>query len=330
MSRLTLSLACGNYDRMRALADGTVKPEGIDLIYLDLPVEEIFWRLVHHQEFDVSEMSLSSYMIAKARDLIDYTAIPVFPSRFFRHSCVFINKHSGITEPSDLKGKKIGVPEYQMTAALWIRGFLMHDYQVMPHEVEWYVGGLEESGRVEKIDLDLDPNISIQPIPEDNTLNEMIDSGEIDALITARAPSSFLAGSPNVVRLFPNYDEVEKEYYRRTKIFPIMHLVVVRNEILKQHPWVAGNLLKAFELSKKMIFSEYNQTAALKTTIPFQVKTIEETIELMGEDYWPYGIEPNRKTLETAIDYSYEQGMIKRKLTIEELFVSSTFDQYKI
>jgi len=246
MEKLTLSLACSNYDRIKALSDGTIKPVGINLIHLPLPVEEIFWRLVKYQEFDVSEMSLSSYLIAKERGLLDYTAIPVFPSRIFRHSCLFINNNSGIQSPADLKGKKMGVPEYQMTAALWIRGFLQHDYGVRAQDMYWYTGGLEQPGRHEKIALDLPSNINIQPIPADGTLNKMLAEGQIDALMTARAPSAFMKGTINIQRLFPNYVEIEKDYFLRTSYFPIMHLIVMKNDILTRHPWVACNLMTTF------------------------------------------------------------------------------------
>lgn len=330
MSDLTLSLASWDYDRMKAIAEGTIKPVGINLIYLSLPVEEIFWRLTKYQEFDVSEMSLSSYLIAKDRDLLDYTAIPVFPSRFFRHSCVFVNTNANIERPEDLKGKRVGVPEYQMTASLWIRGFLEHDYGVKAKDMSWYSGGLEETGREEKIKLNLPDDISIQAIKPDQTLNSMLESGEIDALMSARTPSGFVKGSPNIKRLFPNYVETEKDYYRRTGFFPIMHVIVVRNEILRKYPWVATNLMTAFEQSKQAVYDSYNETAALKTTFPWQVHVFEEAKELMGEDYWPYGISKNKATIEAAIRYSYEQGLTSRKRSIGELFVASTFGQFKI
>lgn len=330
MSELTLSLACWDYDRLRAISDGRIKPVGINLIYLSLPVEEIFWRLTKYQEFDVSEMSLSSYLIAKDRGMLDYTAIPVFPSRFFRHSCIFVNNHSKIEHPTDLKGKKMGVPEYQMTAALWIRGFLEHDYGIKAKDMSWYVGGLEEPGREEKIRLDLPNEISIQSIPVGKTLNNMLEYGEIDALMTARTPSAFFKGSPDISRLFPNYFDTEKEYYKRTGFFPIMHVIVIKNEILKQHPWVSNNLMKVFEQSKQAVYDSYNETGALKTTFPWQVHAFDEVKMLMGDDFWPYGMDKNQSTIEAAIQYSFEQGLTKRKRTIEELFVTSTFHQFKI
>jgi len=275
MSELILSFASGNYDRLRGISDGSVKPTGIQLIHLTFSVEEIFWRLLNHQEFDVSEMSFSSYMIAKERGLLDYTAIPVFPSRTFRHSCIFINENSGIAQPSDLIGKKVGVPEYQMTAALWMRGLLEHDYGVKAENLSWYVGGLEQRGRKEKIQLHLPENISIQSIPPDKTLSQLLEEGQLDAVMSARAPSTFHKPNSPIKRLFPSYAEVEKEYFQRTGIFPIMHVVVIRNEILDKHPWVAQNLMTAFELSKQRIYHELADTGSLFTTLPWQIQAVE-------------------------------------------------------
>lgn len=330
MSKLPLSFACWNYDRIQALADGTVQAKGIDLNWINMPVEETFWRMMRHQEFDISELSLSSYLIAKDSGHPKFKAIPVFISRFFRHSGIYINKNSGIKEPADLRGKRVGVPEYQLTACLWIRGILHHDYGVHPADIHWYTGGQETPGRIEKVKLELPPEIHIQSIHEHKTLNEMLESGEIDALIAPRAPSCFLNGSPHVQRLFSDYVSVEKDYYKRTGIFPIMHVVVIKDEILEKHPWVAANLYQAFEEAKQKVYEGFKQTAALKVTMPWFVSEWENTQELMGEDFWPYGVEKNRKTLEAAVTYSYEQGLIKNRLKIEDLFAPSTLEQYTI
>jgi 4,5-dihydroxyphthalate decarboxylase len=330
MSKLNLSFACWDYDRIHALTNGTVQADGISLNWLNMPVEETFWRMMRHQEFDVSELSLSSYLIAKDRGLPNFIAIPVFMSRCFRHSGIYINKNSGIKEPADLRGKRVGIPEYQLTACLWIRGILQHDYNVHPEDINWYTGGQETSGRIEKIKLVLPPEINIIPINEEQTLNEMLDSGEIDALIAPRAPSCFLKGSPNVQRLFSDYVTDEKDYYKRTGIFPIMHVVVVKDEVLKEHPWVATNLYKALEEAKQKVYEGFKQTAALKVTLPWFTSEWENTTELMGEDFWPYGLEKNRKTLEAAVTYSYEQGLIKNKLNIEDLFSKATLEKYTL
>ncbi|GMA63287.1 ABC transporter substrate-binding protein [Alicyclobacillus fastidiosus] len=330
MSKLPLSFACWNYDRIGALVDGSVQPEGIDLNYLNMPVEETFWRMMRHQEFDVAELSLSSYLIGRDRGYPHVTAIPVFMSRSFRHSGIFVNTSAGIEKPEDLRGRRVGVPEYQLTACLWIRGILQDEYGVAPSSIQWFTGGEETPGRLEKVALQLPPEIHIQPIGPTQTLNEMLESGEIDALIAPRAPSSFLQGSPNVARLFPNYEEDEKAYFQKTGIFPIMHVIAIRDDVLEANPWVAMNLYVAFEKAKQVVYDGFNQTAALKVTLPWLTAEIERTKLAMGDDFWPYGIERNQKTLEAAVRYSYEQGLIKTRPRLEDLFVKSTLERFTI
>lgn len=330
MNNLQLTFACWNYDRIGALTNGTVKPKGIDIRWLNLPVEETFFRMMRYEEFDVAELSLSSYLLARDRGVPKFTAIPVFMSRSFRHSGIYINAHSGIQSPEDLKGKRVGIPEYQLTACLWIRGFLEHEYGVKPSDMYWLTGGQEKPGRIEKFKLDLPADVQIERIGESQTLNSMLESGEIDAFIAPRAPSCFLNKSPNVKRLFENYEAVEKDYYKRTGIFPIMHVIAIKDDILEKHPWVAGNLYQAFEKAKQEVFDGFNQTAALKVTLPWLQSELERTREVMGEDFWPYGFENNRATIEAAIQYSYEQGMIKNKLKAEDLFARTTMEQFVI
>src|SRR5712692_3843054 len=261
MARLRLTLACWNYDRTRALSDGSVRPDGIDLVYLTQPVEETFFRMMRYREFDCSEMSLSSYVASLNSENSPFIAVPVFPSRFFRHSCIFVSAKSGVRKPQELKGKRVGVPEYQMTAPVWIRGILSDDYGVKVTDVEHCSGGEEQPGRDEKIKLDLPSTIRLRPIGPTQTLSRMIAEGEIDALVTARAPSTFTSRPDAVKRLFPNYVELEKDYYRRTKIFPIMHTTVIRRDIYEANPWVAQSLYKALAQSKTVAFELYNQTA---------------------------------------------------------------------
>lgn len=330
MSKLKLSFACWDYDRVQALRDGSIQPNGIELNFLNMPVEETFWRMMRHQEFDVSELSASSYLIAKDRGFPKFTAIPVFPSRFFRHSGIYVNVNSGIKEPKDLIGKRIGIPEYQLTACVWIRGFLQHEYDVHPSSVNWLTGGQETPGRIEKIALNLPAEIKIQPIGPEQTLNQMLENGEIDAFIAPRAPSCFLNGSTKVRRLFPDYVSVEKEYFAKTGIFPIMHMIAIRDEILQEHPWVAANLYQAFVAAKNKVYEGFRQTAALKVTLPWINNEFENTKKLMGDDFWPYGLEKNRATLEALVGYSYEQGLIKNKLKAEDLFAKSTLEEYTI
>ena len=327
---IRLTLACWDYDRTRALMDGTVRPDGIELVYLNQQVEETFFRMIRYREFDCSEMSLSSYVASLSAENPPFVAIPVFPSRFFRHSCIFVSAKSGIRKAEELKGKRVGVPEYQMTAPVWIRGILSDDYGVKVTDVEHFSGGEEEPGRDEKLKLSLPPHIRLKAIPVDKTLSRMLAEGELDALVTARAPSTFHKEPDKVKRLFPNYVEVEKEYYRRTKIFPPMHTVVIRRDVYASNPWVAQSLHKAFTEAKARAYALYNQTAALPAMVPWLVAEMEETRREMGDDWWPYGLEPNRKALETFLRYHHEQGLSKRRFQPEELFARETLASFKV
>ena len=330
MPRLQLSLACWDYDRTRALADGSVRPEGIDLIYHELLVEETFFRMLRNREFDAAEMSLSSYCVSLMRDEPAFIAIPVFPSRFFRHSCIFVSTKSGIREPKELAGKRIGVPEYQMTAPVWIRGILQDEYAVDPAGCEYWTGGEEQPGRDEKIKLDLPSKFRVKAIGPEKTLAQMLAEGEIDALHTARMPSTFSTAGGKVRRLFENYRETEQQYFRDTGIFPIMHTVVIRREVYEQSRWVAQALFKAFAEAQRRTYDDLYVTAALKAMLPWLTSHVEETRALMGDDYWSYGFDKNRETLATFLRYHHEQGLSKRLLTPEQLFAPETMESYKI
>ena len=330
MSKLRLSLACWDYDRTRALMDGSVQPDGIDLNYLNLPVEETFFRMLRNREFDVAELSLSSYTVSMFREPRPFVAIPIFPSRFFRHSSIYINANSGIREPKDLIGKRVGTPEFQMTAPVWIRGILAEHYGVPVDSVTYVTGGEEEPGRSEKIKLDLPRNIKIQPIGPTQTLSAMLASGEIDALHTARMPSTFTMQGGPVKRLFPNYREVEQEYFRKTGIFPMMHTVAIRREVYEENRWIAQALYKAFAEAQKKTYEDLYVTAALKAMLPWLTSHVEETRALMGDDFWPYGFEGNRATLATFLRYHHESGLSKRLLEPEELFAPEAMESFKI
>lgn len=330
MTRLRLSLACWDYDRTRALADGSVRAEGIDLTCLNLHVEETFFRMLRNAEFDVAEMSLSSYAISAARDSSPFVAIPVFPSRFFRQSCIFVSERSAIREPRDLVGKRVGTPEYQMTAPVWIRGILQDEYGVDPASVEYRTGGEEEPGREEKLKLDLPAKFRVTRIAPEKTLAAMLANGEIDALHTARIPSTFRSRPGAVRRLFENYVEVERAYYRKTKIFPIMHTVVIRRDVYRANPWVAQSLSKAFAQAKQRVYEALYTTSALTTMLPWQVAQVEDVRRDMGEDWWPYGFEPNRHVLDTFLRYHHEQGLSPRRLQPEELFAPETLTSFRI
>ncbi len=330
MKKLPLTLACWDYDRTRALSDGRVAADGIDLNYLSLPVEETFFRMLRFREFDAAELSLSSYAVSLLRDDPAFIAIPVFPSRFFRHSCIFVSQASGIREPKDLIGKRIGVPEYQMTAPVWIRGILQDEYGVGPSAVTHMTGGEEEPGREEKLKLDLPARFRLQRIGPEQTLARMIAEGAIDALYTARAPSTFYTEPERVRRLFENYVEIEQAYFRRTSMFPIMHVIVLRLDVYRAHPWAAQSLYKAFIEAKRITYSDLRITAALKTSLPWQTAAVEEAISLLGEDWWSYGFTENRHVLETFLRYHHEQGLSHRLLQPEELFAPETLEAFRI
>ena len=330
MAKLRLTMACWDYDRTRALLEDRIPIDGIELNYLNLPVEETFFRMLRQREFDVTEMSLSSYAVSLFRDQPPFIAIPVFPSRFFRHSCIYVHAGSGIREPKDLAGKRIGTPEYQMTAPVWIRGILSDEYGLPVTSPTYLTGGEEEPGRPEKLALSLPPQFRVEAIPSTKTLSQMIDCGEIDALYTARAPSTFTCGSGKVQRLFPDYAAVERAYYLKTKIFPIMHTVVIRREVYEQNRWVAQSLYKALIAAQREIYEDLHETAALKFMLPWLLPHVEETERLMGRNFWPYGLEENEHTLSTFLRYSFEQGLSKRQLTPKELFAPESLESFKI
>ena len=330
MSKLKLTLACWEYDRTRALADGSVRPEGIDLNYVNLHVEETFFRMLRHREFGAAEMSLSSYVLSLARGDSPFIAIPVFPSRFFRHSCIFVSAKSGIREPRDLAGKRVGAPEYQMTAPVWIRGILQDEHGVDPAGLIHCTGGEEQVGREEKLKLDLPEKFRVAPIGPRQTLSQMLADGEIDALATARIPSTFRTRPGQVKRLFENYVEVERAYYRKTRIFPIMHAVVLRRDLYDANRWIARSLAKAFEEARRRVIENLYTTSALTTMLPWQVAHVEDVRREMGDDWWPYGFDANRHVLDTFLRYHHEQGLSARRLQPEALFAPETLEAFRI
>jgi 4,5-dihydroxyphthalate decarboxylase len=285
--------------------------------------------MLRHNEFDIAEMSLSSYVISLFGEERPYIAIPVFPSRFFRHSGIYINKNSGIKKPQDLIGKRVGVPEYQITASVWIRGILSDEYNVPVESVQYYQGGEEDPDRPEKIEIHLPSNIDIQPIGPAQTLGNMLQTGEIDALYAARTPTAYQPGS-NIKRLFKNCREVEERYFQKTRIFPIMHTIVFRREVYEKNPWAAQSIYKAMLQSKEIASEEMRETAMVRYMLPWLLNHLEDTRRIMGEDYWPYGIPENKATLETFLRYSYEQGLSKRLLKPGEIFAPETFEFFKI
>jgi len=330
MAKLGMTLACWDYDRTRALADGTVAVEGVDLVYLTLPVEETFFRMLRNREFDCAEMSLSSYVASLERDDPPFVAIPVFPSRMFRHSCIFVSKASGITEPRQLVGKRVGNPEYQLTAHVWIRGILAEEYGVPIDSVEYLTGGLEEAGRIEKQKIDLPERIRVRSIDPTQTLAQLLAEGGIDAIYAPRAPSTLRTRPDAVRRLFEDYAAVEREYYRRTRIFPIMHTVAIRRDVYERNPWCAQALYKAFVAAQRKTYADLGELAALKTMLPWLPAHVAETRRELGDDWWAYGLAPNRHVLETFLRYHHEQGLSKRLRAPEELFARETLEAFRV
>ncbi len=286
--------------------------------------------MARYREFDAAEMSLSSYAVSLASDPQPFIAIPVFPSRAFRHSGIFVSAKSGIREPKDLSGKRFGAPEYQLTAPVWIRGILADEYGVKPESPEYWVGGQEEAGRVEKLKLDLPPAFRVRPIGPGQTLSAMLAAGEIDALHSPRAPSTFHSHPEAVKRLFPDFMAVERDYYRRTKIFPIMHVVAIRREVYEANRWIAVSLYKAFVEAQRRAYRSLRETAANKAMLPWLTAHVEDAVREFGDDWWSYGFNGNRHVLDTFLRYHHEQGLSKRRLQPEALFAPETLEAYKI
>jgi hypothetical protein len=330
MANLKITLACWNYDRTRGLMDGSVKPEGVDLTYRMAFVAEIFERMVRNKEFQVSELGLTFYL--RSLDLKDppFVAIPIFPLRFFRHAAVFVNTASGIASPKDLVGKKVGeLLCYGHDSGIWSKGIFKDDYGVPTDSYSYYVGNIDEHPlpKWDWLPFEAPPSVKLNQIRPDQTLNAMLESGEIDALYSAICPPAYLNGSPKVKRLFDNYEEVERDYFRRTAMFPIMHAVVIRRDVYEQNRWLATAMCDAFQAAKDQAFKQYKAGDPFNSAgvmIPWFMAHREENQKLMGDDYWPYGVEPNRKVIETFLRYHYEQGILKRKLTVDDLFAPET------
>jgi len=331
MARLAITLACGDYDRTRALADGRVTVEGADLTVLGLGPEEIFFRMVRFEEFDVAELSLSTYVLTAQRDA-PFVAIPVFPSRAFRHSAIYVHAGAGIHSPQDLVGRRAGVAEYQLTANVWVRGILADFHDVPVNRVSYVTGGLHQSGRREKAAIPALPDgVQVTGCPEGRTLADMLVTGEIDALYTPRVPRPYLAGDPRVRRLFPDARAAEESYYRQTRIFPIMHVVVIRREVYQRSRWLAPSLVKAFSQARDLAFSGLDETASLPYVLPWVYQEIGRVRALMGDDYWSYGLSPaNLLVLSTFLRYAREQGLADDGIEPEDLFAPETRDELAI
>jgi 4,5-dihydroxyphthalate decarboxylase len=316
MATLPLSLAVGHYDHVRGL-----RPRGISLHLSEMRIEEIFYRFTRFREWDAAEMSFGKVASLMAEPDPQIVALPVFVSRVFRHSAIYLRKGSGIRTPKDLEGRRVGVPEWAQTATIYARGMLAHDYGVDLSSIAWTQAGVGEPGRIEKVKLQLPPGLRVTPAPE-RSLREMLAKGELDAVISARDPGG--------ERLFPDYPAQELEYYRKTRIFPIMHVIVLRRDVYERDRWVAMNLLQAFEEAKNLSLARAAEIGASAVPVPWVSDHARRWREVAGEDFWPYGIEPNRPTLEAFLQYAHEQGICARRLAVEELFAPETRERFKI
>ena len=319
----------GDYDRTRALFDGRVRIDGVDPVYMLLNPEEMFFRAMRSVDFDVAELSFSSYLVKHSAGDCPYIAIPVFLSRAFRHTSIYVRKDR-IRRPEDLKGKRVGLPEYQLTANVWARAILADDYGVRPEDITWVRGGIETPGRPEKIKLKLPANVHVESAPEGTTISALLDSGDIDGFIGPRPPSRQALKNPNIGWLFDDPTAAAKDYYRRTGVFPIMHVVGIRRELAQQHAWLPGALLKAFTQSKTAALELLADTSATKVTLPFVEEQLKAARETLGEDYWSYGVGPAKKTLETFVRHHHAQGLSERLVAVDEIFHPSTYETYSI
>jgi 4,5-dihydroxyphthalate decarboxylase len=330
MAKLNLSIAVGDYDRMRPLIDGAVQMDGVAPVFMTLAPEEIFFRAFRHAEFDICELSLSSFTIKTALGDNPYVGVPVFPSRAFRHTSIYIRTDRGIRSPADLRERRIGTPEYQLTACVWARALLEDEFGVMPSDIKWVRGGIEQPGRPEKIVVGLPAGVRIEGAPEGASLSAMLAAGEIDGMITPRAPSCYDRGHPHVGWLIPDPTAAASDYFRRTRIFPIMHLLGVRRELAERHPWLPAAALKAFEQAKSLALARLGDTAATKVTLPFVEEQLKAARELMGHDFWSYGVGANRHVLDTFLRHHHTQGLSPRRVSVEELFHPATLETHKI
>jgi len=330
MKKLELSIAIGNYDRIRPLIDGDVQIDGISPIFMLQDPEEIFFRAFRYADYDICELSLSSYSVKTAAGTSPYVAVPVFPSRAFRHSSVYVRTDRGIDQPENLKEKRIGVPEYQLTANVWVRLILEQDHGVKASDIHWVRGGYEDPTRVEKIRLKLPEGVLLENAPAGQTISNMLAAGEIDGLIGPRAPSCFEQGHPQVKYLFDDPQQSATDWYARRKIFPIMHTLGIRKTLVDQYPWLPGAIMKAFEQSKAIALQRLSDTSATKVTLPFVEDQLRKARQLMGKDFWSYGFLENEQVINSFLAQHYAEGLSSRRLQAAELFHPASLESFKI
>ena len=329
MAKLNLSVAVGDYDRTRALIDGSVAIDGVDPVYMTLVPEEIFFRAFRAAEFDICELSLSSYTVKTAQNNCPYIAVPAFVSRAFRHTSVYV-RTDRIKKPQDLKGRKVGVPEYQLTANVWARSFLEDDYDVKRSDIHWIRGGIEQADRPEKISVKLPAGVRLENAPAGVTISELLEAGEIDGFIAPRPPTLIEKGHPHIGWLFPDPTAVAKDYFKRTGFFPIMHVLGIRRDLAEKHPWLPGAVYKAFEQAKQAGLEKLSDTSATKVTLPFVEDRLAEARKLMGDDFWSYGVDANRKVLDYFLAQHHSEGLSSRRVQVDELFHPATYETFKL
>jgi 4,5-dihydroxyphthalate decarboxylase len=328
LSRLPLTLAISDYDHVADLVNGRVAPQGIDLTCLNLQIEETHFRAMTFREFDLSELSLGKYASLISQGDQSLTAIPVFPLRMARHSSIYIRRDGPVQKPTDLAGARVGIPEWAQTASVYSRGMLVHQYGLDLAAIEWFQAGVNQAGRAEKVRLKLPADVKVTPRLGKN-LSDMLVSGDIDAALTAHPPDCFLQNHPNIRRLFENFVEVEKHYIQETGIFPIMHIIAIKKELLDRHPWIAMNLFTAFEEAKNRSLRRALFVGS-RYPIPWTYEYARQAQELIGEDFWPYGIDANRTTLNGFLRYAHEQGVCHRLLQPEELFAPQVQQRFRV
>lgn len=329
MSELHLTFACSPSHKIAAIFDGRVRIEGCKLTCFPVTPEEAFHRAFANQDFDITELSASSSILSTSRGDNKYFLLPIMLSRVFRHSSFYIRNDRGIDSPPALRGKLVGVPEYQMTAALWARGILSDEYGIKAHEIRWANGGLNVAGRSERIPITLPPEYELQSIPNTATLSQMLANGELDGIITARAPNCFVEGHPKVTRLFPDFRAAEEAYFRKTRMFPIMHLLAVRRSLVTEHQWLAASIVKAFYHAKRLAVEEMHDVGSMPVMLPWLSDDLKRAQAVLGPDVWPYGVPDNRAELEAMFRYSVEQGLSSRRITLEEYFAPGTLHRFQ-
>jgi 4,5-dihydroxyphthalate decarboxylase len=328
-SPLPLTIATGDYDRTRAIADGRVGIDSCSVRHFSVSAEELFIRAFGHAEFDVAELSFSTYLMMHGTGTSPYIAIPAFILRMFRHGAIYVHPESGINRPEDLAGRTVGLPEYQVTATVWVRGLLQHQYGVHPRAIAWRTGGVEHAGRTEKATFQAPNQVDVSAIPANETLSEWLVDRKIDALIAPREPRLYVERHPSIKRLFDDTRSVEKAYYAETGIFPTMHVVGIRRELVEKHPWLAVNVYKAFLEARQTGMRELADETMLRTMLPWIVDARADAVRHMGENFWPYGVDDNKRTLDAFLQYHQEQGLSEKRWSYDEIFVPSTLEQYR-